>query len=291
MKVLCALENGDLSGLPPPVILQGFLKSYAQVAGLSPEEVLSRYGQLSEATPKPLAALQSVAEPKRPGTVMIVAAALILILGAAWLLLPRASQSPPPLVQSPAPAPVPPQEPPAQPPAPPVEPAAPAEEEVATTQPPAIQPPVVAVQPQAATAKPPVVAAQPQAARPQATQPPAAQPSPKPLAAPPQAARTPTAQPSVVQPQAAQQPRKHVLRARAVAQTWVRLSRDGGATHEYLLKVGEQATWEATERFMLTVGNAAGLELTLDGRPLGPLGGEGQVVSVTLPRQAAAAGR
>lgn len=135
---------------------------------------------------------------------------------------------------------------------------------------------------------------------------PAPAPVPAATSAPPEAPAAltqtepaaPTAQPLEAQPQAApaapiQGPapeaarrigEPHLLKVRALEQTWLRLARDDGSVNEYLLRPGEQVVWEAAQRFELTVGNAAGLVLSLNGKPVGPLGPRGQVVHLILPQ-------
>ena len=43
--------------------------------------------------------------------------------------------------------------------------------------------------------------------------------------------------------------------------------------------------WEAKKKFSLVIGNAAGVELKLNGKPLGKLGENGQVVKLVLPQE------
>ncbi len=74
------------------------------------------------------------------------------------------------------------------------------------------------------------------------------------------------------------------LRVVAVEETWFSLAIDGGPPKEFLMRPGEGRTWNAHESFTLTVGNAGGITLTLDGRELPRLGGSGQVVrNLRLP--------
>ncbi|MBI5286371.1 MAG: helix-turn-helix domain-containing protein [Deltaproteobacteria bacterium] len=65
--------------------------------------------------------------------------------------------------------------------------------------------------------------------------------------------------------------------------TWVQVTVDNGKTFDALLREGEKASWEAKEGFVLVVGNAGGVDVTFDGKPLGKLGEEGQVVRLKLP--------
>lgn len=76
----------------------------------------------------------------------------------------------------------------------------------------------------------------------------------------------------------------HMLRARAKAQTWIRVTSDSQPAKAVLLHPGQTAEWSAREGFTLTLGNAGGVELTLDGQVVPPLGKSGQVIrKVRLP--------
>jgi cytoskeletal protein RodZ len=71
----------------------------------------------------------------------------------------------------------------------------------------------------------------------------------------------------------------------AVEPTWVRIRMDTGRPVEELLPAGARREWTTPVRFVLTVGNAGGIRLELNGQPLPPLGASGVVVrDVVLPR-------
>jgi len=79
------------------------------------------------------------------------------------------------------------------------------------------------------------------------------------------------------------------LRAQAKEMTWLLVTIDGRETRDVLLRAGETWEWRAQESFILTVGNAGGVELILNGRPLPPLGEPGQVIrDIRLPPEAPA---
>ena len=63
-----------------------------------------------------------------------------------------------------------------------------------------------------------------------------------------------------------------VLRVEALEDTWLRVEIDGNARHALLLVAGKDIHWEATKRFVLTVGNVEGTRLLLNDRsiPLPP---------------------
>lgn len=252
MPVLQALESGDTSNLPTRVILRGFIKSYAKAVGLNPEEALRRFEEEAEEaalTDPAVTSVRSVPEVKRPRIIPMAALALGTIIAMTAFLRYMGEQGPSSVMQAP---------------------------------PPAVAPAPV---PQAARPEPAPVAA-PEAAAPEAAQAPGQEP-PQAMAQ----AHTPAAAPLPLAPAAPQEARPsgqpHLLKVQALEQTWLRMARDDGSVKEYLLQPGEQVVWEAAERFVLTVGNAAGLALSLNGQPLGPLGEHGEVVNLTLPQPAA----
>ncbi|HEY3202378.1 MAG TPA: RodZ domain-containing protein [Thermoanaerobaculia bacterium] len=66
--------------------------------------------------------------------------------------------------------------------------------------------------------------------------------------------------------------------------SWTELSADGQPIFTGLLRRGAKREFEAREEFRLTLGNAGGVRVTVDGHALEPLGGAGQVVrNLPLP--------
>jgi cytoskeleton protein RodZ len=63
----------------------------------------------------------------------------------------------------------------------------------------------------------------------------------------------------------------------ATEDTWLSISSDGAPVFSGLLQANETKLIEGKEFAKLRVGNAAGLEVRLNGKPLGPLGAHGQV--------------
>ncbi len=59
---------------------------------------------------------------------------------------------------------------------------------------------------------------------------------------------------------------------------WVQVSADGQPVFSGLILRGAKRQFDAREGFRLTLGNAGGVRVTIDGHPLEPLGGAGQVV-------------
>ncbi len=74
------------------------------------------------------------------------------------------------------------------------------------------------------------------------------------------------------------------LRISATEEAWLSLGIDDQPGKQYLLKAGEARTWTAERTFSLTVGNAGGIAVALDGRDLPPLGPTGKVIrNLRLP--------
>jgi cytoskeleton protein RodZ len=82
----------------------------------------------------------------------------------------------------------------------------------------------------------------------------------------------------------AAQPVERVLLARVIDTTWIRIQPDGAAPTEETLSPGAVREWRSAGRFHVTLGNAGGVELELDGRRLPALGAPGEVVrDATVP--------
>ena len=142
------------------------------------------------------------------------------------------------------------------------------------TSPPAPAPPV-----------PPLATSQPQAAPAPLTEPPpvTAAPRPEPVVpAPPQPEAV--AADATAQPQAAPANPLHSLRVQATEETWLRVAIDDQRAKEMLLRPGQVVEWSAGAGFTLTLGNAGGVAVTLDGQGLPPFGKSGQVIrNMRLP--------
>lgn len=72
--------------------------------------------------------------------------------------------------------------------------------------------------------------------------------------------------------------KKMVLDVEAVERCWVKVQTDRAAPQEVLLNPGERVRWKAQERLALTLGNAGGVRVMLNGKLQGPFGVRGQVV-------------
>lgn len=77
--------------------------------------------------------------------------------------------------------------------------------------------------------------------------------------------------------------KKHNLSISATDTVWLQLIIDDDDKKEMLLNAGETAFYEAYRSMNLVVGNAAGVKLKFNGKPLENLGEKGQVVRLDLP--------
>jgi len=78
--------------------------------------------------------------------------------------------------------------------------------------------------------------------------------------------------------------RRFLLMAHALEPTWMAVRADGGQEREVLLQKGQTARFSADAGFVVTIGNAGGVALTLNGEPVPSLGASGQVIrDLTLP--------
>lgn len=97
-------------------------------------------------------------------------------------------------------------------------------------------------------------------------------------------ASLPVAAPSAPADAVAASPRVLVMRAHDT--TWVQVRADNAPPSQALLQPGTVREWRSPGRFTVTVGNAGGVVLELDGVALPPLGRAGQVVrGLSLPAE------
>ena len=74
-------------------------------------------------------------------------------------------------------------------------------------------------------------------------------------------------------------------------QSWILVTMDDGqSSSEIDLAPGEVKTYRALRNFKLKIGNAGGVDVSLNGKPMGVLGVTGQVVELNLPDAGSPAG-
>ena len=79
-------------------------------------------------------------------------------------------------------------------------------------------------------------------------------------------------------------PPRFFLTANVRSRTWIAIYVDDQPVKEYLFHPGDTITWTAQEGFDVLVGNAGGIDFSLNGTEIGTLGVEGKVVRVKLPK-------
>lgn len=277
---LMALEEGNEADLPETFYVRGFLKKYAEVVGLSPQDVADAYKTApihAPTAPAPRASVGPIA--------YYLLIALVLGGGAAlaWQLQPKVT-----VVAEPSPSPSP--TPTAKPtPSPSLKPS-PAASPVAAA--PTPSPSVFAewaatdgASPEAASPSPrPTVSAAVSAsptARPTASPTPraTARPTAKPTAKPtvrPTVRPTPTAKPTPAAAQAGQKQVELFIQERA----WVEVVVDGQVQFEGLLLPGTRRSFRG-KNVEVTAGNAGGVRVNVNGKDRGLLGDRGVVVTTT----------
>lgn len=251
IRHLEALEEERLADLPSPVFVRGFIRAYCGFLREAPEEALGHY----EALAGERAAAQAANAPPRPRTTwanssMLVGLALLVILGIALIVINLTVKRTGGTSVA----------------APKMEVSAPVPS--STTAPQAATPgtpPVEAPRPVAAPASTPAVAQSP---------------------ATPASTAAPTPAPAVVKSSLGPQR----LLIKAVEPTWIRVQPDEGRATEELLPAGASREWSAERRFLVTIGNAGGVELALNGKVLPPLGPRGTVIQRLELPQAPASG-
>ncbi|WP_298162612.1 RodZ family helix-turn-helix domain-containing protein, partial [Acidocella sp.] len=88
LEYLTAIEAGDLSPLPGQAYRMGFIRSYARLLGLDPEEILSRFrdaGALNDGTEIPMTYLAPVPDRAVPrGALVLIGLVLLLGIYGVW---------------------------------------------------------------------------------------------------------------------------------------------------------------------------------------------------------------
>jgi cytoskeleton protein RodZ len=265
---LIALEADDFASLPVPVFTRGFIRAYCQALGESPDQALALFSgavappSTAAATPPAAvapshegaaAATRALSEPppRNRGPVLI-SFVLLLVLGIALFAVTVALQSsrepPPERVATRS-----------------TFPSAPAVREP----PPSTPAPGSGTQGRDATpARDTGTPARDTAARPRDA-----------------ATSAPTAGAASTAPGTPRKPAApasagtgHRLVARTSEPTWIRVRTEEGKTTEETIPAGQTREWTSAGKFTLTVGNAGGVSLEVNGETLPPLGASGAVI-------------
>lgn len=79
-------------------------------------------------------------------------------------------------------------------------------------------------------------------------------------------------------PSVSRTPGPLLMELEATQLTWVVVKSDENKPEEALLQPKQRTTWKAKEQFTLTLGNAGGVRVWLNGKSRGPFGKKGQIV-------------
>ena len=257
IRLLTALENSDLTKLPAPTFTRGFIRAYAKHLGIDPEEKVNAYladlaGGPPEAPSGKSARIRSRFWRNRRATAgAIVGGALLVLVVLGLIANPQRTTLRKPLAR-------------VAPPAAPV-----AFKNVGVSNEPT-----------------PVIRAE---SRPQPASPAPEAGVEKDAVAPAVSKQEPVAKVSAPVAPAGDRPEGRIsLVLEFDADSWTKIEADGRTVFVALVRRGERKSFSAREEFRLTLGNAAAVRVTVDGRALEPLGREGQVVKdLRLPAPAA----
>jgi len=81
--------------------------------------------------------------------------------------------------------------------------------------------------------------------------------------------------------------KKELLNLKIVAtdKTWIQLIIDDSTSLEYILKSGDSNVWQAKNKFIVRIGNGAGVKLYFNGNDLGDLGKTMEVINLSLSKE------
>lgn len=281
-----ALEQEAFDDLPSPAYVRGFLRTYAAYLGIPTQELLDQYpstgaGMISHRE-SPVEVRITPATRMSPTRRLIVGAGVVLGLGALGLGIVLYSQVREFAQTGPA---VPKAQPVQRPGPSPPSAAAPPGSGAASTPSPSAPPPGGTPGPKGPGPS------SPGGPTPSVSPPPAGSPSPgsstpagpapgKPSGPPasPSPGATPSPGTTPTPPPAAP---LHVVVV-ASGYSWVRTVADGTTVYEGFLNAGDKQVWEAKRSLTVKVGNASAVDLSVNGRSVGRLGGPGDVYEHTF---------
>src|SRR6266536_1367429 len=249
-----ALETDMFGELPAPVFVKGFIRAYCEFLDSSAEEALGLYRETTGEPAAPHGPLRPLLAPRpRHSGPLAISIILFVALGASLFALRLGLQS--------------------------------SRKDTATVSTPTKEEARKATASVSASS-----VGQPGADTPGTS---SAAPIPAALAPSSSPAASSTSAPAPSSPSATvdAKPANHHLIVRAIEPTWLRVQVDEGQVAEELLQAGAVREWNATRRFTLTVGNAGGVEIDLNGKRMPSLGAKGAVIQrLVLPQESAGTG-
>jgi cytoskeleton protein RodZ len=286
-RFLLAIESEEFHLLPGGIFNRGFIRAYAERLGMNPDRALADYDSLSAAVQEPLEVLRSAERASTRKTERnfypIAAAILILLIGGYYFVNRQYSTTGIPASEAvaapttPASTVAAPAESPASSPGASVkageavaEPAL-----VVSYAPPPVPMPDAQAYGLPATTTPEVVAAKTSLSTAAAAVPPVPLPTPGTV----RSTIAPTTIPAAFPPTSASRSTTSplVLDVNIKDVTWVQIAADGAVVISENLQPGTNRRISAERSIEVTIGNAAGVNLRINGRDLGELGQNGRV--------------
>jgi cytoskeleton protein RodZ len=252
-RFLRAIENEEFQLLPGGIFNRGFVRAFAEKVGLDPDQAVADYERMAEVR-QPEVPVATQSAPPVPGKkqrrlypIAVGVLALVIVI---FYVVTRESGHIAQTASAPA------------------------------------TPPVIATQPAAPPTAAPVPSVAPPDNVPETT---AAVPesqskqTPNPAPAPTPPAPTPAPQASAPAPSAPSAQNALSLEIDAQDPSWIKVVADGkSANPGEVLKPGMTRKYTAHNKFKVSVGNAGGLSLKLNDKPMKPMGKIGQVREITI---------
>jgi cytoskeleton protein RodZ len=261
-SILKAVENNQFDLIPPKVFAQGFIKSYAIYLGLDGSEAVKRYFEALDSLEPKQSPEEEVIQKNQsqpiltPGRILLVIIVLIAVFNL-WLLMRSPETENDTSLKN-----IPEKQPFSPVPSPSVaQQAKSGEESESLVISKGEEGPLVTEEKSTPGEKEDIVV-----------------PADEAITIPEKQSPEPRARETAVSPS-----EEMVLRIEAAEQAWMRIQLDQNEPFEALLKAGESYTVKAQNKFTLKIGNAGGVELFFNGKPLGNPGKPGEVVDLTLP--------
>ncbi len=244
-RILEAIENGDWDQLPPSVYIRGLIRNYAKAIGVSPAAAHRMYvkERPTEArVPEPQLLSQPLVQQPRLSFELVAALGLLAIAVAlfGWM--------------------------------------------VSSVLLPQVRGSGLTANPLGTAMPAPTLPATATPSRPSSTPPPVSRAQPladsdagtaSPMGA---ATLTPATGPAAATSSLSPARGRLELVVTATGDAWLMVRADGQPVFLDHLRQGESRRWTANERFRVRTGNAGGTAITLNGRPVPALGGNGEVV-------------